>query len=300
MNKQTKMAYLTVALAAVLSGCKKSDRLQPDPQIVPKATRMLVVASASDIGMIGPLSVQSGETVAFTATGETSTVAIASITDYASVSVEGITARLEKTSFFKNGVAGSFNFRLTNTSSVAKTVKLTFSVLVADENASPRISGKDLSCIVTIGPAKTVPPGPNGELPIYQYQLHSGVDFLYSLSNDVINPAWSGWVYEGAAFYAFSSAINGAVPVYEYRHHGMTRNIYSTTQNLIQPNWPGWTSGVIVFYAFKQNTTPGTVPVYEFYNQTNESNLYSADINATNGFPGWQRLGIAFYAYPKK
>ncbi|MNR18461.1 hypothetical protein D3C85_1351910 [compost metagenome] len=80
----------------------------------------------------------------------------------------------------------------------------------------------------------------------------------------------------------------------------MTRTIYSSNKNTVSPVWPGWSAPAIAFYAYSNGSVPGTVPVYEFYNQQNECNLYSTDINAVNGYPGWSRLGIVFYAFPKK
>ncbi|QPH38837.1 MAC/perforin domain-containing protein [Pedobacter endophyticus] len=136
-----------------------------------------------------------------------------------------------------------------------------------------------------------------GEVPIHQYYHHTNQDYLYSLSDNAIDPSWSGWAYQRPAFYGFSSAKNGSIPIYQYRHHQQTRMIYSSNPNLIQPNWPGWSSPIVAFYAYSQSNVVGTVPIYEFYNERNQCNLYSSDINAVRGYSGWLRTGIAFYAY---
>lgn len=138
-----------------------------------------------------------------------------------------------------------------------------------------------------------------GEVPVFQFYFDHGQDYILSLKTNPIDPIYPGWESQGTSFYGFNSAVHGAVPIYEFRNHQLSRTIYSSNKNTVSPVWPGWSTPSIVFYAYANGGIPGTVPVYEFYHAQNECNLYSTDINSVNGYPGWSRLGIVFYVFPR-
>lgn len=119
---------------------------------------------AQTIGLSGPTTVvPSGTIVTFTATGESANKYIASVPQNADASYyvvnHGVTCPLWDTInyFEETGQPGKFNYKLINTNTVAKTVKLNFTMFIATKtNGSTSFANQNVSYTVTIGPAAPV------------------------------------------------------------------------------------------------------------------------------------------------
>ncbi|MBO9729396.1 MAG: hypothetical protein J7623_12240 [Chitinophaga sp.] len=143
-------------------------------------------------------------------------------------------------------------------------------------------------------------PYPFEESPLYDYYNSANGDRFLSLDANFSDP---GWVRVGVGFGAYPQPIShiGTVPVYEYYNNVTRDHAYSLDPNdpgiLGYPNWYRNTPDA-VFHVFPNNSRPGTVAVYSYYNASITAHLYSIDPDIQTKYPDWGQKFVAWYAWP--
>ncbi|MBO9616509.1 MAG: hypothetical protein J7619_27720 [Dyadobacter sp.] len=139
-----------------------------------------------------------------------------------------------------------------------------------------------------------------GSVPIYRYFSRNGSkDHLYTANiNEKGNGSNNDYIYEGIAFYAFSTQVAGTVPVYRYFHGGASLgdHFYTLNQSDVSGN-PAYTYEGIAFYAYNQAIN-NAVPIHRYWNSSIDDHFYSKNNNEVATLPsGYIYEFAVFYAY---
>ena len=112
--------------------------------------------------------------------------------------------------------------------------------------------------------------------PVYRFYNPASGDHFYTASdaekNIVANTSYSGYLFEGIAFYAYASQVNGSVPVYR-SFNGTTGDHFYTTSNT-EKDASGYTYESIAFYAYTSQLN-GSSPVFRLFDGTTSDHFYT-------------------------
>lgn len=209
---------------------------------------LLICASqigfAQNIQFNGPTSpVQSGTIVTFSATGETSNTYIGSVpidggTNWDSPN-PGLRCQLSDTYYYRDtNQASKFNYTLTNTNSVAKTVNLAFNVLIVSFSANGTLTttNKLLRYSVTINPPPIVVQPTPWITQLDNSMRYDGADWSCNIEWDVSKantPTVTFEVYQNGVFkgvFASSTPNDGAERMDWTNYADITGHTYSNIQ----------------------------------------------------------------------
>jgi hypothetical protein len=143
-------------------------------------------------------------------------------------------------------------------------------------------------------------PPVTGSVPIYRYFSRNGSkDHLYTANlNEEGNGSDNDYIYEGIAFYAFSTQIAETVPVYRYFHGGASLgdHFYTLSQSDVGGN-SGYTYEGIAFYAYNQAIN-NAVPIHRYWNSSIDDHFYSKNNSEVATLPsGYIYEAAVFYAH---
>jgi hypothetical protein len=139
-----------------------------------------------------------------------------------------------------------------------------------------------------------------GTVPIFRYySRNSSQDHFYTSNlNELGNGSNSGSVFEGVAFFAYTTQVPGTVPVYRYWHTGNSNgdHFYTLNQSDVSSD-PTYLYEAIAFYAYPQPLN-NSVPVHRYWSSTFDDHFYTKNQNETIGMIGnYSYEDVVFYAH---
>lgn len=149
---------------------------------------------------------------------------------------------------------------------------------------------------------------PDQEGAVYRFWSPHFNGHFYTIStaerNQIISNSQDIWNFEGAAWFAHTSAVSGSSPVYRfwspvYRRHFFTISL--AERNNIIANWPSiWTYEGVAWHAYASPGT-GRSPVYRFWSPVNRAHFFTISLAERNSiianWPNvWSYEGVAYYA----
>lgn len=139
-----------------------------------------------------------------------------------------------------------------------------------------------------------------GSVPIFRYFSRNGSkDHLYTANiNEKGNGSNSDYIFEGIAFFAFSTQVPGTVPVYRYFHPGanLGDHFYTLNQSDVSGN-PAYSYEGIAFYAYNQQIN-NSVPIHRYWNSSIDDHFYSKNNSEVAAKPsGYIYEFPVFYAH---
>lgn len=121
--------------------------------------------------------------------------------------------------------------------------------------------------------------------PVYRFWNNNKGDHYYT----TIYKSYSGYVYEGIEFNAYTYPAPNSSPIYSYYNPNTGDHYYTSTAG----NYGGYANEGIAFYAFTSQAN-NTIPIYQYWNPNISDHFYSR-VNGSYGGYSYER--IAFYAY---
>jgi hypothetical protein len=124
----------------------------------------------------------------------------------------------------------------------------------------------------------------------------------------LVNEYAAVWTYEGPVYKAATSAFQkGLLPVYRFWSPTGTSHLYTIDEaekdKLIKEYSSYWIFEGVAFYAYPEGSQPAEcLPVYRFWNVTDNSHFYTMDVSERDKiireYPNiYTYEGVAFYAY---
>lgn len=133
-----------------------------------------------------------------------------------------------------------------------------------------------------------------GSVPVFRYYSRfTNQDYFYTIDiNELGNGSNGGYIFEGIAFYAFSSQVANSSPVYRWLRSG---NDHFWTISATEIPGSSTLEGV-AFYAY---TSPinNSVPVIRYFSPSYGDHFYTKNPNELSSIPGYNQEGVAWYAY---
>jgi uncharacterized protein (DUF1800 family) len=149
-------------------------------------------------------------------------------------------------------------------------------------------------------------PSPPTTSPVHRFYDTAGHFHFYTISDAerlTVQQTRPTFVYEGAAFNAYTAAIDNAQPVYRFYNSKTTAHFYTidaAEKDYVTAHYPDYHLEGIAFYAHPASTGSAR-PVYRFYNTTGNTHFYTASESEKDSVvltqPSFVYEGPTFYAY---
>lgn len=119
--------------------------------------------------------------------------------------------------------------------------------------------------------------------PVYRFVNASSGDHFYTTSESekaiISNTSQSGYLFEGIAFYAYTTQVNGSVPVYRSVSSATGDHFYTTSST--EKDAAGYAYEGIAFYAFASQTGDSAA-VFRLYNPSTGDHFYTISVDEKN------------------
>lgn len=139
--------------------------------------------------------------------------------------------------------------------------------------------------------------------PIYRFLNPATGNHFFTASefekSIIANTSKSGYLFEGIAFYAFTTDVSGSTPVYRSYNSTTGDHFYTTSDS--ERNADGYSYEGIAFYAFASQVS-GTSPVYRFYDPSSGDHFYTISENEKSRLQISElgpEISVGLWAYTK-
>ena len=142
--------------------------------------------------------------------------------------------------------------------------------------------------------------------PVHSFYNTAGQTHFYTISDTeklTVQQTLPTFIYEGAAFNAYTGSVDNAQPVYRFYNmatHAHFYTIDAAEKDFVATHFPDYQFEGIAFYAYAA-TTSNALPVYRFYNTAINNHFYTISETEKNNIvqtrPAFAFEGPAFYAF---
>jgi len=143
--------------------------------------------------------------------------------------------------------------------------------------------------------------------PVFRfYNTKTGTHF-YTISQaerDGVIANYPQFAYEGAVFYAFTTAQSGMLPVYRFYNNSLGTHFYTqseTEKNYVIANYPVFTYEGAVYYAPPGADINGSTALFRFYNTKTGAHFYTTSVSERDHviatWPWFEYETVAYYVF---
>lgn len=139
----------------------------------------------------------------------------------------------------------------------------------------------------------------SGSVPVFRYWNNNVTqDHFYTINfNELGNGHNTGYIFEGIAFFAFSTQVTGSVPVYQYFCNNTGDHLYTANYSELGGGTGCYSYQGPKFYAYP-SAINGSVPVYRYWNGSVSDHFYTKNQGEFSvGTLGYSLENTSFYAY---
>ncbi|HEY1329644.1 MAG TPA: DUF1800 family protein [Casimicrobiaceae bacterium] len=144
-------------------------------------------------------------------------------------------------------------------------------------------------------------------MPVFRfYNTKTGTHF-YTISGaerDTVLANYPQFAYEGAVFWAFTTAQAGMLPVYRFYNTLIGTHFYTQSESEkdhVIATYPNLVFEGAVYYAPPSGSAPGSTPLYRFYNEHTGAHFYTTSADERDHvlatWPWFAYESVAYYVF---
>ena len=141
--------------------------------------------------------------------------------------------------------------------------------------------------------------------PVFRLYSPTKKTHFYTISRDETYQAvvYSGWNYEGVAYYAFDHQAPGTTPLFRFYSKTNKAHFYTMSaseRDSLKKN-ANWSYDGLAYYVYSsgQSGNPGRIPVFRFWSSVYRHHFFTTSVAERDSLKknkNWSYEGVAFYA----